>query len=87
MLSSKRKCEELAAKVEVLESIVKVLKDEVFELEDKMREQGKVIAELAGKLEEKEESLSANAEEIRKWNEGLANIMNYGLEVARGDKK
>ena len=87
MRSNKQKIEELENKISTLETIVKVIKDEMFALDECLREQGKTIVELAGKLEEKEESLKEKTDEIRKWNEGLANIMNYGLEVARGDKK
>lgn len=87
MLSSNKKIAEIGSKVETLESIVKVLKDEMFALDNIIREQGKLIVELGAKLEEKEESLTEKTDEIRKWNEGLANIMNYGLEIAKGDKK
>lgn len=87
MLSNNKKIAEIGSKVETLESIVKVLKDEMFALDNVIREQGKLIAELGAKLEEKEESLTEKTDEIRKWNEGLANIMNYGLEIAKGDKK
>jgi len=87
MLSNKKKIEDLEVKVAALEHIVKVLKDELFALDNVIREQGKLIVELTAKLDEKEEDLKEKTDEIRKWNEGLANIMNYGLEVARGDKK
>lgn len=87
MLSNNKKIAEIGSKVESLEHIVKVLKDELFALDNVIREQGKLIVELGAKLEEKEESLTEKTDEIRKWNEGLANIMNYGLEVAKGDKK
>lgn len=87
MLSNNKKIAEIGSKVETLESIVKVLKDEMFALDNIIREQGKLIVELGAKLEEKEESLTEKTDEIRKWNEGLANIMNYGLEIAKGDKK
>ncbi len=87
MRSNNKKISEIGSKVETLESIVKVLKDEMFALDNIIREQGKLIVELGAKLEEKEESLTEKTDEIRKWNEGLANIMNYGLEIAKGDKK
>ena len=87
MLSNNKKIAEIGSKVESLEHIVKVLKDELFALDNIIREQGKLIVELGAKLEEKEESLTEKTDEIRKWNEGLANIMNYGLEIAKGDKK
>lgn len=92
-----KRVEELEAKVTVLEgdlatcknlqSLVRVLKDEIFALQDDLREKDKKLQSLMEKFEDKEETIAAQADEIRRWNEGLNNIMNYSLEVARGDKK
>lgn len=87
MLSSNKKIEEIGSRVGNLEHIVKVLKDEMFALDDRIREQEKKISELTEKLQEKQDIIDEQEKEIRRWNDGIANIMNYSLEVARGDKK
>ena len=87
MLSNNKKIEEIGSKVGNLEHIVKVLKDEMFALDDRIREQEKKISELTEKLQEKQDIIDEQEKEIRRWNDGIANIMNYSLEVARGDKK
>ena len=87
MLSNNKKIAEIGSKVGNLEHIVKVLKDEMFALEDRMREQDRVIEGLTEKLKEKQAVIDEQEKEIRRWNDGIANIMNYSLEVARGDKK
>ena len=84
MLSSKK---ELASKIEILESIVKVLKDEVFAIQDTVHEQNKKIEALEASLKEKQDIISKQEKEIQKWNEGIANIMNYSLDVAKGGNK
>jgi len=84
MLSSKK---ELASKIEILESIVKVLKDEVFAIQDTVHEQNKKIEALEASLKEKQDIISEQEKEIQKWNEGIANIMNYSLDVAKGGNK
>ncbi len=94
MLSSNKKIAEIGSKVGNLEHIVKVLKDEMFALDDRIREQdGKIseqekkISELTEKLQEKQDIIDEQEKEIRRWNEGISNIMNYSLEVAKGEKK
>ena len=94
MLSNNKKIAEIGSKVGNLEHIVKVLKDEMFALEGKILEQDKQISkqekkisELTEKLQEKQDIIDEQEKEIRRWNDGIANIMNYSLEVARGDKK
>lgn len=87
MLSNNKKIDEIGTKVESLEHIVKVLKDEMFALEDKLREQGKQLTELTEKLQEKQTVIEEQEKEIRRWNEGINNIMNYSLEVAKGGGK
>lgn len=87
MLSNNKKIEEIGTKVGNLEHIVKVLKDELFALDDRIREQEKKISELTEKLQEKQDIIDEQEKEIRRWNEGISNIMNYSLEVAKGEKK
>lgn len=87
MLSNNKKIAEIGSKVGNLEHIVKVLKDEMFALDDRIREQDGKISELTEKLQEKQDIIDEQEKEIRRWNDGIANIMNYSLEVARGDKK
>ena len=87
MLSNNKKIEDLGTKVGSLEHIVKVLKDEMFALDDRIREQDKKISELTEKLQEKQDIIDEQEKEIRRWNEGISNIMNYSLEVAKGEKK
>lgn len=87
MLSNNKKIAEIGSKVGNLEHIVKVLKDEMFALDDRIREQDGKISELTEKLKEKQAVIDEQEKEIRRWNDGIANIMNYSLEVARGDKK
>ena len=87
MLSNNKKIEEIGSKVGNLEHIVKVLKDEMFAFDDRIREQEKKISELTEKLQEKQDIIDEQEKEIRRWNEGISNIMNYSLEVAKGEKK
>jgi len=79
----------------------KKLEEKLSALQERVEMQGKelitlstCVSELYEKLREKEEKISAQKatideqeKEIRRWNEGIANIMNYSLEVARGEKK
>ena len=39
------------------------------------------------KLSEKDDIISEQAKEIQRWNEGITNIMNYSLDVAKGGNK
>ena len=87
MLSNNKKIAEIGSKVGNLEHIVKVLKDEMFAFDDRIREQEKKISELTEKLQEKQDIIDEQEKEIRRWNEGISNIMNYSLEVAKGEKK
>ena len=84
MLSNNKRIEELETKVETLSHMTKVLRDEVFALSDKLREQDEQIAELTKKLQDKQDIIEEQEKEIRKWNEGIAHIMNYSLDVAKG---
>ena len=45
------------------------------------------VAHLMDKIREKEDIIAEQEKEIRKWNEGIANIMNYSLEVAKGGNR
>lgn len=87
MLSNNKKIAEIGSEVESLEHIVKVLKDELFAVQDEVREQGKKIEALEASLKEKQDIISEQEKEIQKWNEGIANIMNYSLDVAKGGNK
>lgn len=79
MLSNKKKIEELENKTATLETCVHVLNMQLTELQE-------TVLKLSEALEEKEASLAAEAAEIRRWNEGIANIMNYGLDTAKAVK-
>lgn len=45
------------------------------------------VNELYDKLRDKEDKIAEAEDSIRKWNEGVSNILNYSLDVARGDKR
>lgn len=45
------------------------------------------VDELYGKLSDKVENIAEREAEIRKWDEGIANILNYSLDVARGERR
>ena len=45
------------------------------------------VNDLYDKLREKEDVIQEQEKEIRRWNEGISNIMNYSLDVAKGGNK
>ena len=73
MLSSKKKIAELEERLLITEKTVNTLTE--------------AINDLYGKLREREEELDDKQREIRLWNEGLTNILNYSLETAKGGGK
>ncbi len=77
MLSSKK---ELLKRIDVLEACVHVLNGQIMELQSE-------VQTLRDAFAEKKDSFEEQEKEIRRWNEGIANIMNYSLDVAKGDKK
>ena len=45
------------------------------------------VTEFMRDTEDRADVLKKQEEEIRKWNEGISNIMNYSLDVAKGGDK
>ena len=45
------------------------------------------VNEMYDRLNEKEESLAEREKAVRMWDEGVSNILNYSLDVARGEKR
>ena len=60
------------------------LERDFFALSGELSDVDTKVDQYKQKLDDKTDILTEQAKEIQKWNEGISNIMNYSLDVAKG---
>lgn len=70
-----------------LQEEIDVLKKRVEDQSKEIVVLSKCVSDLMDKMREREDAVEEQAKEIRLWNEGISNILNYSLDVAKGEKK
>lgn len=63
------------------------LEADFLALADKVSEQESQLNKFVQEAEERADTIKKQEDEIRRWNEGISNIMNYSLDVAKGGDK
>ena len=77
-------CDEAVAK---LQNHINDLERDYFALSGELSDMDSKVSQYQKKMDDKADILAEQEKEIRRWNEGVANILNYSLDVAKGDKK
>lgn len=77
-------CDEEVAK---LQKHINDLERDYFALSGEVADVDSKVDMYRKKVDDKVDILEEQEKEIRRWNEGITNIMNYSLDVAKGGNK